>query len=189
MLNYYYSPDNDSNNPCSLFNWIYAHNGQVKLAHGCDFSGNDFSELQSKGGEECGALCIAESRCTHFTYRDYGVCYLKAPQKKDVVANPSVPGSVCGYTTGLVLDPNFHWQDGNSGRVTWANGCDFPGHDFNQFTNGSGDCISHCLADSRCTHFVWLDGYENSCNLKRAKKPVTSKLPYEGICGFVVARV
>jgi len=173
-----------------LFNWIHSNNSQLKWAQGCEFFGSTYRQVRpSKGGEECGAACMAESSCTHFTFRtDYGVCYLKAMQK-NVEAIPSVSGSVCGYTTGLVLDPNFHWQDGNSGQVTWANGCDFLGHDFTSNMNGSGDCISRCLADSRCTHFVWLDGFANSCNLKSAKNPVTSKLPYKGICGFVVARV
>jgi len=68
----------------------------LKWARGCDLYGNDFREVESSA-EDCGAHCVADARCTHFSHREWGVCYLKtAPKSFKYIP---MQGAVCGYIT------------------------------------------------------------------------------------------
>ncbi len=174
---------NDDSNPYSNYDWRDGVNGQVKWAQGCDFSGNDFRQVKGVA-EECGGLCVADSRCTHFTYGDGGLCYLKtAPKSAEIFP---VGRARCGYITRRNSD--FHWQDGDGGKVKWARGCDFFGNDIRHVKSRSEDCGGLCIADSKCTHFTW--GWEGNCYLKTAKNPVASAVThFQAVCGRVNARV
>jgi len=85
------------------------------------------------------------------------------------------------------INPQFHWQDGNNGKVTWAHGCEFSGNEIRYVSSRGEDCGNLCLSHSRCTHFNW--GFMDNCYLKTAQNPVVNVITYDGICGWVNARV
>ncbi len=179
------SPVEESKPTNSSFVWVDDNNSQVKWAWNCGFSGYDISKRISSR-EGCNRLCIANLRCTHFTWGTGSYCYMKSAPKTAAIYR--FQGAACGYITQRNTD--FDWRDSNSGRIKWANGCDFYGHDFRQYSSGREKCISDCIADSRCTHFGWLERH-NHCNLKTINHPiVATKLNlHVGICGSVRARV
>ena len=64
---------------------------------GCDWNGNDFSNLKT-GGEDCGPLCERTPECSHFTWTDYngGTCWMKKGKVKKSDAITSNSYFVCG---------------------------------------------------------------------------------------------
>ncbi|OWA52638.1 hypothetical protein BV898_17085 [Hypsibius exemplaris] len=61
-------------NEASAIEW----NGN-NWAHGCDFTGGDFSRA-AHPREECGGRCAATQGCTHFTWTEVttvGTCFMK----------------------------------------------------------------------------------------------------------------
>ena len=72
--------------------WQIGSNGHVKWAFDCCFRGNVVGN-QSSSGEDCGGLCVANQRCTHFTYNN-GVCYLT---NADYPTASDFKGACCGW--------------------------------------------------------------------------------------------
>ena len=105
-----------------------------------------------------------------------------------------VEGFECGWVVQRNI--NFQWiykQFPNNDRVTWAYGCDFPGHDIGHLRSSAGDCSAICLANPQCTHFFW--GRSSNCFLKLAVDPQISPV-FNGFyntgywyCGYVNSRV
>ena len=64
----------------------------------CDFPGTEIRQVPSRG-EECGKLCIAEQRCTHFSWSSNN-CNLKMAQNARAIASPQE--GICGWVTARV---------------------------------------------------------------------------------------
>ena len=93
------------------FNWQDGDDGQVKWARDCDFTGHDVANEPSTY-EECGAHCLANKDCIHFTWASSdSTCWIK---KADKPAAFPLKGSVCGW---VVHRLNFNWHDGDGGQV------------------------------------------------------------------------
>jgi hypothetical protein len=74
-------------------NW----NGQ-NWAMGCDFRGNDLSNVRSPG-EHCSQKCAQTSRCTHFAWNNWqgGTCWMKSGSvSKSDAFSTSDRNIVCG---------------------------------------------------------------------------------------------
>ena len=74
---------------------------------GCDFFGNDLSNVQIRG-EDCGQKCATTLGCTHFTWSNYrrGTCWMKygLVSKFDALAAPR--DFICGVM-GLIDNKLF----------------------------------------------------------------------------------
>ncbi len=66
----------------------------VKWRMNCDFPGHDIARIASPGGN-CGSLCIASPKCTHFRFSPDGFCFLKDATIDSPVTNTR-EGS-CGF--------------------------------------------------------------------------------------------
>ncbi|CAF3894741.1 unnamed protein product [Rotaria sordida] len=67
-------------------------------AFGCDFVGNDLSNVQIRG-EDCGLKCVQTQDCTHFTWTQWngGTCWLKkGPISKNQAVKTDDNTMVCG---------------------------------------------------------------------------------------------
>jgi hypothetical protein len=76
--------------------WNDASDGTWAL--GCDFFGNDLSNVNSKG-EDCSNICKKTYKCTHYTWTDYngGTCWMKTGSIDKINAiKKSMNGFVCG---------------------------------------------------------------------------------------------
>lgn len=93
-------------------------------------------------------------------------------------------------------EPQKKWFQGGNGSFKWSFGCSFPTAavftvDVDKIKkNKSSTCPNLCYDDSRCTHFIYKNGY---CLLKMLKYVDTSPkfAVYDnpgGLCGFVVTR-
>lgn len=80
----------------SARSWKIGDNGLVRWDNNCDFYGFDIGQRAS-GGDQCGGICIANSRCTHFTHAG-GICFLKRNTRGWRENNSG--GAVCGFITG-----------------------------------------------------------------------------------------
>ena len=76
--------------------WYEGDGGQVRWDRNCDFAGYDFHHRESTS-EVCGALCVAEPQCTHFTHNN-GICYLKRNTASWYEQNAYE--MVCGFVVG-----------------------------------------------------------------------------------------
>lgn len=177
-------PAPDPEDPYPEYDWNDGDNGQLLWARNCDFYGNDIRRVQSSD-EDCGGLCIADSKCTHFTWGEGGYCYLKIASKFAEIR--LAKGAVCGYITKRNINTQFHWQDGDNGKVTWAHGCEFSGNEIRHVRSRGEDCGRLCLSHSRCTHFNWES--KGNCYLKTAQNPAANVITYDGICGWVNDRI
>jgi hypothetical protein len=90
-------------NSLSAYNWASGSNGNVMWASGCDFYGNDISNVASEGAD-CGCHCASNPNCDHFTWY-YNVCYLK---KAIDPPTTDLPGSVCGWVTARTYCPGIN---------------------------------------------------------------------------------
>ncbi len=72
-------------------------------AKGCDFRGNDLSNVRSKG-EECSGRCKSTNRCTHYTWNNFkgGTCWMKQGSISQSNAVKATGNFVCGV---LNLNP------------------------------------------------------------------------------------
>ncbi len=88
------------------------------------------------------------------------------------------------------------WFEDGNGRFKWSFGCSFPTKglfalDVSRIKkNQSSACPNLCYEDSRCTHFVFTNGY---CYLKSLKFVDASPKDAiynnsRGLCGFLVER-
>ena len=168
------------------FDWENSNDDQVYVAKNCDFFGNDISKKLSLP-EECSELCLENPKCSHFTWGFNLFCYMKSAINPTVFAS-SVIGAICGWVKGREGSPGrFHWHDGDDDQVSWANHCDFAGHDImQQKTLNAEECSALCLTNSRCTHFTW--GIGSVCFMKSAVNP--HPLTFNGaVCGWIRSRI
>ena len=72
--------------------------GNNNWALGCDFKGNDLSNMKSRG-EDCSGICARTNGCTHFSWNTFenGTCWMKngSVSKKDAITSTE-KGIVCG---------------------------------------------------------------------------------------------
>jgi hypothetical protein len=83
-------------------------------AMGCDFSGNDLSNVRSKG-EECSGKCKSTIGCTHYTWTNFngGTCWMKqgSISQSDAFKAEDEDNFVCGIislvspTSGILFKP------------------------------------------------------------------------------------
>ncbi|KAJ1567745.1 hypothetical protein HK405_004929 [Cladochytrium tenue] len=88
--------------------WAAGNAGQVSWASGCDWSGGDLTSVSGKAGEDCGALCLATSGCTKFSWTSYnsGTCWLKGSSASASVVSNS--GGICGI---IAHSSSLSWAD------------------------------------------------------------------------------
>ncbi|OWA52637.1 Endoglucanase-5 [Hypsibius exemplaris] len=90
-------------NEASAIEW----NGN-NWAHGCDFTGGDFSRAAIPG-KECGGRCAATQGCTHFTWTRHngGTCFMKrGPVSKANAFSTSDQSKVCGVIHESTSSPS-----------------------------------------------------------------------------------
>ena len=77
--------------------WRTSSDAKWKL--GCDFEGNDLSNVQGRG-EECSGQCASTDGCTHFSWTSWngGTCWMKSGQlgAQIGVCLDAGLGAVCG---------------------------------------------------------------------------------------------
>ena len=76
--------------------WLDSDGGRTKFAHNCEFAQGSISDIGNKrsNGQQCSGICLANSRCTHFTHTA-NVCYMKRATSS-INARVS-QGSTCGW--------------------------------------------------------------------------------------------
>lgn len=86
-----------------------------------------------------------------------------------------------------------NFQSSNYGYVQWSSDCDSYGFGIEHAYSGNSDqCAGKCLANRRCTSFIW---YGNICNLKRdmmnsVHLPIPPFKVLSGVvCGYIGAQV
>jgi len=78
--------------------WLDSDGGRTKFAHNCEFAqgSSDIGNKRSNG-QQCSGICLANSRCTHFTHKA-NVCYMK---RATTSINARVSqGATCGWVVG-----------------------------------------------------------------------------------------
>ena len=80
----------------SARDWQIGDTGLVRWDYNCDFYGYDIGSTSSTG-EQCGGMCIANPRCTHFTWNPAGICYMKNVDRLEEIY---IAGAVCGFVVG-----------------------------------------------------------------------------------------
>ncbi len=163
----------------SVIPWQDGENGQIKWAKDCDFFGYGFHQVKSKD-KDCGGLCLANSRCTHFTWDWEGNCHLKSAPNSTTVY--PFKGAVCGYVSQRKT-ANFIWKDRNSGKIKWAKDCDFFGYEIHEQKSKEDECSSLCLANQNCSHFTW--DRDGNCYLKNAPKSISMYQLKGAVCGYI----
>ncbi len=96
--------------------WHVDDGGVTRWDYDCDFFGHDITSVPAIGEHQCGHLCLANTRCTHFTFNSNrtgsaghhlhsGIgkqtCYLKHSNKalNEVTLKPH-SGVACGWIAG-----------------------------------------------------------------------------------------
>ncbi|EFX63496.1 hypothetical protein DAPPUDRAFT_268331 [Daphnia pulex] len=147
--------------------------GNVKWQFNCDYYGHDLERLPSSG-ENCGGLCVAHPKCTHFRYTDDGYCYLKTLPLTS--RRTPAKGGVCGYLPfKFESPPRDVWNSGEGG-VKWLLNCDFFGNDIGRIEATGEQCGGLCVANPECNHFRHSDG---TCYLKKTSLN-TPRTPING---------
>lgn len=89
-----------------IISLVWKVDGEVNWSDNCDFWGQDLTYIKNTKKEACGQLCLANSKCAHFTWdvTDSGKCWLK----NWIGDSPSVQddGRRCGFIPGRVIDVN-----------------------------------------------------------------------------------
>ena len=64
-------------------------------AFGCSFLNRELKNVYS-AGDQCGPLCVLDSACTHFIWRN-GLCFMKyGPVNKTMAISTRSMADVCG---------------------------------------------------------------------------------------------
>jgi len=171
------------------FNWQSAANGQVMIAT-CSYRGYDGAELPYvvASGEDCGGICAATSKCTHFIWRG-NRCVLKAPGATNTTALSSadpvtgINAGKCGYVVSR--KPVVSWTTESQFKV--ASNCTFTttGVAYTTSPSDVGKCKTSCLEDpSKCNYFKVASG---SCIMMKADSsmnpiPISSS---QSTCGYL----
>lgn len=162
-------------------------NGKFVSGSDCDFVATSILQVQSKL-EDCGGLCSANLKCTHFSWQSNGTCSFKVAPR---FADPSqLKGATCGYITQGNF--NFNWFNGVNDK--WAYDCDFPGNNIRQILARIGECARKCVSEKECTHYSTYSLSSGSndqlCSLKRGKNPVAIAFKRSSsLCGMISARL
>jgi hypothetical protein len=153
-------------------------------ANGCDFRGDDLSNVRVPA-DECGGKCDHTEGCTHFTWtiQDGGTCWMKMGyvSKSGAVANGD-RSSVCGIASGEEEHGgSISWRGQN-----WANGCDFNGNDLSNVRVPADECGGKCEETEGCTHFTWTKHDGGTCWMKKghvSKSDAVAKKDQSRVCG------
>jgi len=162
--------------------------GQVTWTDDCAYPGQDLDGTPSRNiikKEDCGNICLGNSRCDHFTWNTDKTCWLKnkwtgRSGKKDKV------GSRCGYITSRSWTADGWTVDGD---VTWKDNCDFKGQDLQETTNPAlknsiQECGKACNDHTQCDHFTWTP-VDKKCNMKIKWDRKNPTSPANAKCGYV----
>ncbi len=89
-------------NPVDNWNVSYREEGKIKWAKYCDWEGNNFDEIQDVPiGDNCGNICLADPKCTHFSWVDE-TCFLKEITTP-LVETPFQEVDTCGFIVHRVF--------------------------------------------------------------------------------------
>ena len=86
-------------------NWEEGDGGQVLWNHNCEFTGNNI-QMRDCSPQTCGACCLANPRCTQFTWMNTNSskpCVLKNGRRNQRPA--FARGFVCGYVPTRICMP------------------------------------------------------------------------------------
>jgi len=126
-------------------------------ATGCDFTGNDLSNVQIRG-EDCGGKCAETSGCTHFTWTTFngGTCWMKkgfisknnAVSTNDqsvvcgVIHEGGESSQIAGNTTRYwdCCKPSCSWSGKVSGKNTYVKSCRKNGYSAYDNSNVRSGC-------------------------------------------------
>lgn len=153
------------------------------LTNGCDFPGNDLTNISSADPKVCSYNCYDITECTHFTWTNFngGTCWLKKGRvTKSDASLKDDEGAVCG------VERDTHGIEWNENR--WARWCDFYGNDLANATTESENCYNRCLKVKDCTHFTWTNYNGGTCWMKKGSIKRTDAFPKydEGaMCGVI----
>lgn len=82
---------------------------------------------------------------------------------------------------------SLEFASGSSGRVMWANNCDYYGNDIYSVQAIPDICGDLCADDSSCTHWTWTYYNGGTCWLKSGSS-ATLTTYYGAGCGYVIDR-
>jgi len=89
-------------NPIDHWNVSNREKGRIKWAKYCDWEGNNFDEIQDvPTADNCGNLCLADQKCTHFSWVD-DTCFLKE-KTTPFMETPMQEVEACGFVVHRVL--------------------------------------------------------------------------------------
>ncbi|CAF1292597.1 unnamed protein product [Rotaria sordida] len=114
-------------------------------AFGCDFVGNDLSNVQIRG-EDCGLKCVQTQDCTHFTWTQWndGTCWLK---KGSVSKNNAVSTDDKNMVCGIIDNQGPPTTPGSSGTTTRYWDCCKPSCSWSGKVSGSNSYVKSCRKD------------------------------------------
>ncbi|XP_047142977.1 uncharacterized protein LOC124817195 [Hydra vulgaris] len=85
-------------------NWRIGDGGLARWDTNCDFNGSDIDHVPSTGAQ-CGGVCIADARCTHFTYSS-GTCHKKRYLGSGFRERYAGGDAVCGWIVNRSGQPS-----------------------------------------------------------------------------------
>ncbi len=170
-----------SGNVCGFLSKEISWNdgGDGPWAMGCEFKGNDLSNVRSKG-EECSGRCKSTKGCTHYnwTNENGGTCWMKQGSISQSNAINSLSNNVCG-----ILNMEISWNDGPDGP--WALGCDFNGNDLSNVRSEGEECSGKCKLTKGCTHYTWSNFNDGTCWMKQGSISQSNAFKAEDENNFV----
>ena len=128
------------------------NNGKFASGPDCDITAVTIHTLYNVAkSDDCGGLCLATIRCTHFTWESDGTCKLKASSIKKSSKYLPLEGASCGFV--LEGNSDFEWNYANGNKELWSKGCDFPGNNLISFKLKKDTCFSLCISNQKCTSY------------------------------------
>lgn len=145
---------------CGVRNLVWQESYTATYALDCDFPFvGDIKQVVSQASQ-CDSLCVSESQCNSFAWRN-GVCFLKKLAQASTFEARRIPGQ--NVVCGVKKQPG--WQGNPFSKTITQWNCDFPFGDYKQVPNQQTlACGSYCNAETQCTHYTWRNG---TCYLKK----------------------
>ncbi len=151
---------------------------------GCDFFGNDLSNVESRG-QDCSGKCKQTSGCSHYAWNGHkgGTCWMKQGSISQSNAIQASQDSVCGILDNAV--GVISWNDGQDGP--WAFNCDFFGNDLSNEPSNGEECSGRCKKKNDCSHYTWSKYKGGTCWMKKGliSKSNAKKVSDEFVCGII----
>jgi len=102
----------------------WTNDGRFFFASDCDFTGKEIRNVKSSTSKECGGLCTADVKCTHFTWEsNKGTCSLK--NATNAAVTRPLRGATCGYVSkgNFIFDKCTHYMHSFKYVPGWDDTC------------------------------------------------------------------